>query len=163
MAACMVAVAALMGAFSTQSTPPQIIVNPSSSFDDISVYMRSDAATYAIMVLLCLFVAVYALSWWVTLLILRMFIKLTPSRGPAGWIYPAEIYPQLIRANAMGVTTASSYLFNLIITIVAPLLFESIQWGTYLLFGCFCICIAWVVHRFYPETRVRICTCVFIQ
>lgn len=58
----------------------------------------------------------------------------------------------------MGVTTASSYLFNLIITIVAPLLFESIQWGTYLLFGCFCICIAWVVHRFYPETRVRICT-----
>ncbi|KAL1934776.1 hypothetical protein VTP01DRAFT_6958 [Rhizomucor pusillus] len=138
MAACMVAVAALMGAFSTQSTPPQIIVNPSSSFDDISVYMRSDAATYAIMVLLCLFVAVYALSW-----------------GPAGWIYPAEIYPQLIRANAMGVTTASSYLFNLIITIVAPLLFESIQWGTYLLFGCFCICIAWVVHRFYPETRGR--------
>lgn len=63
MAACMVAVAVLMGAFSTMTTPPQIIVNPSSSFDDISVDMHSHAATYTIMVLLCLFVAVYALSW----------------------------------------------------------------------------------------------------
>lgn len=54
----------------------------------------------------------------------------------------------------MGITTASSYLFNIIITVVTPLLFETIRWGTYLMFGCFCIAIAWMIHRFYPETRV---------
>ncbi|ORZ14690.1 and other transporter-domain-containing protein [Absidia repens] len=82
--------------------------------------MRGDnkAATYTMLVFLCIFIAFFALSW-----------------GAVGWIYPAEIYPQIIRANAMGVTTSTSYLFNLVVTLVAPLMF--------------------VVHRYYPETRGR--------
>lgn len=75
------------------------------------------------------------------------------SRGPLGWIYPAEIYPQLIRAKAIGVTTASSYCFNAAISQIAPVLFRYIAWGTYVFFGCTCILTAWVVHVFYPETR----------
>jgi hypothetical protein len=72
-----------------------------------------------------------------------------------GWIYPAEIYPQMIRANAMGVTTASSYLFNLFVSLVSPIMFRDIMWGTYLFFGCMCFIMAVVVHCCYPETRVK--------
>lgn len=77
------------------------------------------------------------------------------NRGPIGWIYPAEIYPQMIRANAMGVTTSCSYLFNLFVALVSPVMFKNILWGTYLFFGCMCIVMALMVYKFYPETRGR--------
>ncbi|ORZ10793.1 and other transporter-domain-containing protein [Absidia repens] len=96
------------------------------------------APMYTILVFLCVFIAFFALSW-----------------GPVGWIYPAEIYPQIIRGNAMGVTTSASYFFNLVVTLVAPFMFMGMLWGTYLFFGCICLIMAWVVHRYYPETRVR--------
>ncbi|KAI8331844.1 hypothetical protein BC941DRAFT_150560 [Chlamydoabsidia padenii] len=98
----------------------------------------NQAATYTMLVFLCIFIAFFALSW-----------------GPVGWIYPAEIYPQIIRANAMGVTTSTSYLFNLMVTLLAPSMFVGMSWGTYLFFGCICLIMAWVVHRYYPETRNR--------
>ncbi|CAO3637560.1 unnamed protein product [Cunninghamella blakesleeana] len=94
--------------------------------------------TYTMLVLLYIFVAFFSLSW-----------------GAVGWIYPAEIYPQMIRANAMGVTTSASYFFNLVITLVTPLMFSSITWGTYLFFAVICLIMGWTIHRYYPETRGR--------
>ncbi|CDS06967.1 hypothetical protein LRAMOSA09490 [Lichtheimia ramosa] len=138
MAACMIVVSGLLGKYGSMDRPAQVHLNPTSSVDGIGVKITNRNATYTVITLLCLFVAVFALSW-----------------GPAGWIYPAEIYPQLIRANAMGVTTATSYFFNILITLVAPLLFETIRWGTYLLFGCLSVVMAFAVHMFYPETRGR--------
>lgn len=61
----------------------------------------------------------------------------------------------MIRANAMGVTTSCSYLFNLIISLVAPIMFRDIVWGTYLFFAAFCFIMATVIHLYYPETRGR--------
>jgi hypothetical protein len=114
--------------------------------DSIQVYGNQDdpgavanpGASYSILVMLCVFIACFALSW-----------------GPIGWIYPAEIYPQMIRANAMGVTTACSYLFNLFISLVSPVMFANITWGTYLFFGIMCFIMAFVVHKYFPETRGR--------
>ncbi|KAI9318115.1 general substrate transporter [Dichotomocladium elegans] len=138
MAAFMIIVASLMCKYSIMDRPAEIRLNPTSTVDGIGIDINNPRVTYTIITLLVVFIAVFALSW-----------------GPAGWIYPAEIYPQLIRANAMGVTTATSYFFNVIITLVAPLLFETIRWGTYLLFGIFCVLMAITVHTFYPETRGR--------
>ncbi|KAI9497709.1 general substrate transporter [Zychaea mexicana] len=138
MAACLFTVAGLMGGYSTMVSPPRIHLNPTSSIDGINIEIHNRGATYGILVLLCVFIALFALTW-----------------GPAGWIYPAEIYPQLIRANAMGVTTATSYLFNIIITLVTPILFETIRWGTYVLFAGFCVVMALVIHKFFPETCGR--------
>jgi hypothetical protein len=83
-----------------------------------------------------------------------MFFFFFKKRGPIAWIYPAEIFPQMIRANAMGVSTSFSYLFNLFISLVSPVMFREIMWGTYLFFGCMCVIMASVVYTFYPETRV---------
>ncbi|KAI8139122.1 major facilitator superfamily domain-containing protein, partial [Fennellomyces sp. T-0311] len=138
MAACLFTVAGLMGGYSTMVSPRRIHLNPTSAVDGVNIDIHNPAATYGILVLLCVYIAAFALSW-----------------GPAGWIYPAEIYPQLIRANAMGVTTATSYLFTIIITLVTPILFETIRWGTYVLFASFCVIMALVIHKFFPETRGR--------
>lgn len=75
-------------------------------------------------------------------------------RGPIGWLYPAEIYPQMLRANAMGVTTSCSYLFSLLISLVTPVMFADIGWKTYLFFTCMCLLMSITVHLFYPETKV---------
>ncbi|KAI8991127.1 major facilitator superfamily domain-containing protein, partial [Mycotypha africana] len=109
----------------------------SDGMNVISV-MSNTAASYVLLILLCVFIAIFALSW-----------------GPVGWIYPAEIYPQMIRAQAMGVTTFFSYLFNLFVSLASPVMFRNITWGTYLFFGLISLIMAVIVHKLYPETRGR--------
>lgn len=138
MAICLFTIATVLGIYSDKSKQTEAHIYPGSIID-VTVYINDTRATYCILALLCMFVACFALSW-----------------GPLGWIYPAEIYPQLIRAKAMGVTTASSYCFNVAISQIAPVLFRYITWGTYVVFGCSCVMIAWIVHVYYPETRVMI-------
>ncbi|KAI8644253.1 hypothetical protein BD408DRAFT_474979 [Parasitella parasitica] len=108
------------------------------SWNQTTSVVTDTAASYAILALLCVFIAFFALSW-----------------GPIGWIYPAEIYPQMIRANAMGITTSCSYLFNLFVSLISPVMFRKILWGTYLFFGLICLIMAAVVQKYYPETRGR--------
>ncbi|KAG2195654.1 hypothetical protein INT47_002893, partial [Mucor saturninus] len=133
MGSCMLAIGIVSAVFN------QELVNKVSVYGDVDVVgFVTPRATYAIIVLLAVFIACFALSW-----------------GPMGWIYPAEIYPQMIRANAMGVTTSCSYLFNLIISLVSPIMFREIVWGTYLFFAVICFIMAAVIHLYYPETRGR--------
>lgn len=55
----------------------------------------------------------------------------------------------------MGVTTSFSYLSNLMISAVSPIMFRDIVWGTYIFFAAMCFSMAITVHLFYPETRGR--------
>ncbi|KAI8882416.1 hypothetical protein K501DRAFT_285901 [Backusella circina FSU 941] len=135
MAICMVTIAAVSGIFNQQLIEGVPVYG---STDAIMVAISNMGATYSILALLCVFIAFFAMSW-----------------GPIAWIYPAEIFPQMIRANAMGVSTSFSYLFNLFISLVSPVMFREIIWGTYLFFGCMCVIMAGVVYTFYPETRGR--------
>jgi hypothetical protein len=135
MSACMVAIAVVSALFD------QKLANGISIYgttEGVPTKVSNGSASYVILALLCLFIAIFALSW-----------------GPIGWIYPAEIYPQMIRANAMGVTTSCSYLFNLLISLVSPIMFRDITWGTYVFFAVMCIIMAFIIYRYYPETRGR--------
>ncbi|KAI8375522.1 hypothetical protein BD560DRAFT_392570 [Blakeslea trispora] len=136
MAVCMVAIT-IVSAISNQQLL-SAIDTPYANSTLVTSAIDNEGAGYAIMVLLALFVICFAMSW-----------------GPVGWIYPAEIYPQLIRANAMGVTTSCSYLVNLFVSLVSPIMFRNIWWGTYLFFGVWCMVMALVVHKYYPETKGR--------
>ncbi|CAG8476500.1 15646_t:CDS:10 [Rhizophagus irregularis] len=98
------------------------------------VYLDNKGSSYAVIVFIYVFVASFAYSW-----------------GPTGWIYPAEIFP--IRGKAMSVTTACNWLFNFVIGLVVPILLDSIIWGTYLIFGIFCVLMAAAIYIFYPETK----------
>nr|ADM21463.1 sugar transporter [Rhizophagus intraradices] len=100
------------------------------------VYLDNKGSSYAVIVFIYVFVASFAYSW-----------------GPTGWIYPAEIFPLRIRGKAMSVTTACNWLFNFVIGLVVPILLDSIIWGTYLIFGIFCVLMAAAIYIFYPETK----------
>ncbi|KAG1136439.1 hypothetical protein G6F37_010625 [Rhizopus arrhizus] len=133
MAVCMIFLSVVSAIFDQN-----LIQTRLSDSIELDASAQNPKATYAIIVLLCLFIIIFALSW-----------------GPIGWLYPAEIYPQMLRANAMGVTTACSYLFSLLISLVTPVMFANIGWKTYLFFTCMCLCMSITVHLFYPETKGR--------
>lgn len=154
MAVCMLCITIVSAIYNQQlvnKAPEYGTVNQTTST------VTDTAASYAILALLCVFIAFFALSWLVYTLIIKSYHILSNihNRGPIGWIYPAEIYPQMIRANAMGVTTSCSYLFNLFVSLVSPVMFREILWGTYLFFCFICLIMAAVVHKCYPETRVK--------
>ncbi|KAI8095690.1 hypothetical protein BDF21DRAFT_406489 [Thamnidium elegans] len=135
MAVCMIAIAIISAIFNQQLINGVAIYGSEEKMTN-TVY--TPVVSYVILVFLCIFIAFFALSW-----------------GPIGWIYPAEIYPQMIRANAMGVTTSCSYLFSLLISLVSPIMFRDILWGSYIFFAAMCLMMAFVVQRYYPETRGR--------
>ncbi|RKP26218.1 general substrate transporter, partial [Syncephalis pseudoplumigaleata] len=94
------------------------------------------AIPYVCLVMMCLFVAGFAYSW-----------------GPIGWVIPSEIYPLRIRAKAVALTTASNWLFNILIGLLSPLLMALIGWRFYLILAAFLVIMTAFVYFFVPETK----------
>jgi len=94
------------------------------------------ATSYVGVVFIFLFACVYSMSW-----------------GPVVWVYTSEIFPNHIRAQAGSLYTAINWAFNAIIGKVGPLLLASIVYGTYFLFGSFCIIMAVYTFFLVPETK----------
>lgn len=75
------------------------------------------------------------------------------SLGPISWNVCAEIFPSNINTKACAVTTCVQWLSQILIASITPPLIASIGWGTYILYGTFCV-IAFVwCYFFVPETR----------
>ncbi|KAG2185867.1 hypothetical protein INT43_002305 [Umbelopsis isabellina] len=130
---CMLVLAVVLATHSLEGTPISSDVTGTGS---IALILDSRGSTVVVMVFLYLFVACYAYSW-----------------GPVGWIYPAELYPQRLRAKALGITTAANWLFNFAISQLAPAMLDGIHWGTYLVFAIFCAIMAFIVWLDFPETK----------
>ncbi|KAH9939894.1 general substrate transporter [Amylocystis lapponica] len=71
------------------------------------------------------------------------------------WLYPAEIVGLRIRAPANAFSTASNWIFNFMVVMVTGPAFNSIGWGTYIVFACLNAFIIPVVYFFFPETAGR--------
>ncbi|KAJ1881522.1 hypothetical protein LPJ57_001561 [Coemansia sp. RSA 486] len=97
-----------------------------------------DGPSYLVIVMMYLFVISFAMSW-----------------GPIGWIYPSEIFPMRIRSKANSITTASNWLFNFIIGLVAPILIKKITWGLDLIFAIIMFAAIGIIYVFFPETKNR--------
>lgn len=72
-----------------------------------------------------------------------------------GWLYPAEIVGIGIRAPANALSTASNWTFNFLVVMIVGPAFNSINWGTYLVFAVLNFLIVPVVYFFFPETAGR--------
>ncbi|RUP44821.1 general substrate transporter [Jimgerdemannia flammicorona] len=110
-------------------------------YDDVSGkhyynFNGNTSATYVIIIFVYIFVACFAVSW-----------------GPVGWIYPAEIYPNRIRAKAVSLSTASNWFFNWLLNFFVPNLMEDLGYGLYVLFGAFNLAMSIHVYFQYPETK----------
>ncbi|KAJ1867559.1 hypothetical protein LPJ57_005862 [Coemansia sp. RSA 486] len=104
---------------------------------DVNLNMP-DGPSYLVIVMMYLFVISFAMSW-----------------GPIGWIYPSEIFPMRIRSKANSITTASNWLFNFIIGLVAPILIKKITWGLDLIFAIIMFAAIGIIYVFFPETKNR--------
>ncbi|KAI7871874.1 general substrate transporter [Spinellus fusiger] len=91
--------------------------------------------TVVFMVMMYLYVFVYGCSW-----------------GSAGWTYPTELYSQGVRAKALGITSAASWLASFAVIQISPLLMDRAQWRFYATYAIICACLAVITHKFLPET-----------
>jgi MFS family permease len=69
------------------------------------------------------------------------------------WLYPAEVTPMRIRAEANGLSTSANWLFNYAVVQLSPLLLNSIKWKTYFVFMCFNFAFIPVVYYTFVETN----------
>ncbi|KAF2807674.1 general substrate transporter [Mytilinidion resinicola] len=73
--------------------------------------------------------------------------------GPVSWTYPAEIFPNRIRAKATSITTAANWIFNAALAFAVPPLLYSINWKMYMIFGTFNMIAFIQVFLMVPETK----------
>lgn len=69
------------------------------------------------------------------------------------WLYPAEVTPIRIRAQAAGLATASNWIFNYAVVQLAPIMINSISWKTYFVFFCFNLAFIPIIYFYFPETN----------
>ncbi|CAK1356963.1 unnamed protein product [Cercospora beticola] len=69
------------------------------------------------------------------------------------WLYPAEVTPIRIRAEANGFSTMSNWIINYGVVQLAPIMINKIGWQTYFVFMCFNFMHVPVVFWFFPETN----------
>ncbi|KAN0063126.1 hypothetical protein ACQY0O_004290 [Thecaphora frezii] len=71
------------------------------------------------------------------------------------WLYPAEITPLAIRAQANGISTSANWLFNFAVVMLVPFLQENIGHHTYTLFAVLNFVILVSTFFIFPETAGR--------
>ncbi|SAM02657.1 hypothetical protein [Absidia glauca] len=69
------------------------------------------------------------------------------------WLYPAEIFSTNMRAKGNSMSTAANWLGNFIVAEITPVLFEGIQFWTYILFALLNIAFIPMVYFWFPETK----------
>ena len=100
------------------------------------VIIPNQTASYTIICFVYIFVASFAFSW-----------------GPTAWVYCTEIFPLSMRSKGTSITTAANWAANCIVSFLVPALLENITYGTYLIFGFFCVAMGIIIYLFYPETK----------
>lgn len=71
------------------------------------------------------------------------------------WLTPAEMTPLVVRAAANGVATASNWVWNFVVVMIAPIAFTNIDYNTYTVFCALNAFIYVVSYFIFPETRGR--------
>ncbi|KAI8319285.1 general substrate transporter [Martensiomyces pterosporus] len=125
------------GSYLIQAIIKGVTSHPTVNNGDVNLHMPT-GPSYAIVVMVYIFVCGFAFSW-----------------GPIGWIYPSEIFPMHIRSKANSITTAANWLFNFVIGLVCPILLKKITWKLDIIFAIFMTVALICVYLFYPETKNR--------
>ncbi|KAN0101383.1 general substrate transporter [Hyaloscypha variabilis] len=79
-------------------------------------------------------------------------IGFTVSWGPLSWVYVGEIFPTRIRDYGMAIAVMTIWFFNFVISKWTPLIFLSLTWKTWMLFGTF-NAVGFIFAILLPETK----------
>merc|ERR1712190_114476 len=90
--------------------------------------------------------------WVITLSTFFFVFNFAYGFGPIVWVYCSEIFPLRYRARCIGVSTMANWVGNFIIAQFTPMLLDSIQFGTFFIFGVFCF-FSIFISAWLPETK----------
>ncbi|KAK9476952.1 general substrate transporter [Lipomyces japonicus] len=105
--------------------------------------------------------AVYRNSWaehagagWAAAVFIWIFVvNFAYSIGCIGWIYPSEIFPLGVRAQAMGIAVSANWISNFVIGLITPIMMKHITFGTFYFFFGFTLFLFFYVWLCLPETK----------
>jgi len=73
--------------------------------------------------------------------------------GPVVWVYQSEIFPLRYRAKGTSASTVSNWVWNAVVSKIAPLILKAINYYTYIVWGGFCVIMAIFTIFAVPETK----------
>jgi len=94
-------------------------------------------------------------DWFKVLMIIFTFVFIfffASGWGPVAWVYTSEIYPTRFRGKIVGITTMSNWLGNTGIAFMTPVLLDSIQFYTFIIFAA-CNGFLILYSIWLPETK----------
>lgn len=118
------------------------------------------AACYAIIAILA---GLYSKDWqantaagWACVAMAFAFILVFGvSYSPLGWALPPEVFSTSQRAKGVALATCVNWLSNFTVGVATPPMLESIGFGTYIFFACFCTLAGIWAFFLVPETMGR--------
>ncbi|KAG6830861.1 hypothetical protein H0H92_014226 [Tricholoma furcatifolium] len=93
-------------------------------------------ASYVSIVAVYLYAVFYCIGW-----------------GPLPWVVAGEVAPNHLRTASLSVAIGVNWLFSFTISKVTPTMLNNITYGTFLLFGFFCLIMAVWTYFLLPETK----------
>lgn len=94
------------------------------------------APGYVATAFIFIFIAFFALGW----------LGIT-------WLYPAEVTPLRIRAEANGLSTSFNWIGNYLVVQLAPIMIYTISWKTYFVFMCINLAFVPIIWYTFVETK----------
>ncbi|KAF3766903.1 general substrate transporter [Cryphonectria parasitica EP155] len=73
--------------------------------------------------------------------------------GPGAWIVIGEIFPLPIRSRGVALSTASNWLWNLIIAIITPYMVDALVSSVFFIWFALCTCAFVYTYFLVPETK----------
>ncbi|KAE8705240.1 Hexose carrier protein HEX6 [Hibiscus syriacus] len=96
----------------------------------------SHGCAYLVLVLICIYVAGFALSW-----------------GPLGWLVPSEIYPLVFRSAGQSITVSMGFLLCFVVGQTFLAMLSHMKSGIFYFFGPWVAAMTAFVCFFLPETK----------
>ena len=93
-------------------------------------------ASYVSIIAVYLYAVFYCIGW-----------------GPLPWVVAAEVAPNHVRAASQSVAIGVNWLFSFTVSKLTPIMINDITYGTFLVFGVFCLIMVVWTYFCLPETK----------
>ncbi|KAJ3378769.1 hypothetical protein HDU84_007313, partial [Entophlyctis sp. JEL0112] len=94
----------------------------------------------------------YSLGVGLAVILFLFIFFYKPTWGATTWIYTGEVFPIVVRAQAVGIASQTQNIASLILGQLFPIMFNAWSFNVFFFFTAINILLA-IVIAFYPETR----------
>lgn len=149
----------VIGIINVLATIPAIAVV--DKYGRRSVLMLGASAMTVSHVIIGTLYAVFEKSWnqypgagWAAAVFLWLFVfNFAYSVGCISWIYPSEIFPLGVRAQALGIAVSINWISNFLVGLLTPIMLRQLKYGTFFFFASCTVTLFLWTWLCLPETK----------